>query len=264
MNKLILLLLFFSSFASAQSLEINHDSFRKLTGTLETLFDKEFKKIGKKLVLDLKVNDPNNMLDKAEATVDGRKAIVTLYGGLPLIHDLNIDGLAAILCHEIGHHIGGAPKRPGYEWSSAEGQADYWSASKCLKRLFKNEDNESVLSLLSVPSEVTSACDQFHPSKEDRLLCQRIAMAGYNKIQIIKALKHKLETINFTTPPTVHGSLVFNDPSLKCRLFTYLAGALCDKSDDEMASQKDPSVGFCKQDLKLIQAGRPACWYGKE
>lgn len=37
------------------------------------------------------------------------------------------DGLALVICHELGHHFGGAPKStvPLKKWNSYKGQVDY-------------------------------------------------------------------------------------------------------------------------------------------
>ena len=66
---------------------------------------------------------------------------VTVYGGLARHRAMTVDGLASVICHEIGHHLGGAPKKREVlwtGWTSVEGQADYYSSSKCFMRYVKN------------------------------------------------------------------------------------------------------------------------------
>lgn len=62
-----------------------------------------------------------------------------ILGGTSRIDDLTPDAYAAIVCHELGHIIAGAPYQtiPFAEWSSAEGQADFFAASQCLPKYFK-------------------------------------------------------------------------------------------------------------------------------
>ena len=51
--------------------------------------------------------------------------------------------LRILLCHELGHHIGGAPYKfigsGEHSWISAEGQADYFAGAECAKKLIHNE-----------------------------------------------------------------------------------------------------------------------------
>ncbi len=53
------------------------------------------------------------------------------YGGLLTHSELDEDELTLVLCHELGHHLGGAPTAARNGWSSCEGQADYWSGKSC-------------------------------------------------------------------------------------------------------------------------------------
>ena len=52
-----------------------------------------------------------------------------------------------MICHEVGHHLGGAPFMPKYYEDyylfrgSSEGQADYYAANTCLKKWFSGEDH---------------------------------------------------------------------------------------------------------------------------
>lgn len=60
---------------------------------------------------------------------------VSMFGGLARHETITRDGFALVVCHEIGHHIGGAPKKVSYwsnPWASNEGQADYFATLKCL------------------------------------------------------------------------------------------------------------------------------------
>ena len=59
---------------------------------------------------------------------------VVIYGGLehPL---LTLDGLTAVICHEVGHHLGGFAFKTsilGDNWAATEGQSDYFAAHRCL------------------------------------------------------------------------------------------------------------------------------------
>ena len=53
-----------------------------------------------------------------------------ILGGTTRIKGLTPDAYAAVICHELGHVIGGSPFQTiaFAEWSSAEGQADFFAA----------------------------------------------------------------------------------------------------------------------------------------
>ena len=135
-----LILSFFIQQSFAQT-TINDDvtqaSFRKMTDQFQLIFSPEVKKIRKKLVLDLRVNEGSDRhLVKAEADVQGKNAIVRLFGGMARHPLINLDGLTLILCHELGHHLAGPPiRRSDFPWSSAEGQADYGNTYLCKKNV---------------------------------------------------------------------------------------------------------------------------------
>lgn len=63
-----------------------------------------------------------------------------ILGGTTRVPGMTLHAYAAAVCHEVGHVLGGAPYQTmqGFEWSSAEGQADYFAASVCLPRYFES------------------------------------------------------------------------------------------------------------------------------
>ncbi|MBC7712986.1 MAG: hypothetical protein H7177_06590 [Rhizobacter sp.] len=78
-----------------------------------------------------------------------------ILGGMARIDKMTPDAYAAIVCHEIGHMIGGFPFQtiPGAEWSSSEGQADLFAASVCLPKLFQSQGEL----LQKIPARVEQA-----------------------------------------------------------------------------------------------------------
>jgi hypothetical protein len=65
----------------------------------------------------------------AQAWRLGSARFVRVYGGLVRHPAITKYGLALMLAHETGHHLGGLPRDPAMPWLTWQGQADYWAAS---------------------------------------------------------------------------------------------------------------------------------------
>jgi hypothetical protein len=65
----------------------------------------------------------------AQAWRLGTKRHVRVYGGLVRHPAMTRCGLALMLAHETGHHLGGLPRDPAMPWMTWQGQADFWAAS---------------------------------------------------------------------------------------------------------------------------------------
>jgi hypothetical protein len=66
----------------------------------------------------------------------GNSRRVTIYGGLVRHPAITASGLALMLAHETGHHMGGPPLDPDLRWPAWQGQADYWAASQGMRKVF--------------------------------------------------------------------------------------------------------------------------------
>jgi len=190
--------------------------------------------------------------------------IVNMYGGLARHPLVTPDGFNLVLCHEIGHHIGGFPKNKllGFNtWSSNEGQSDYFGSLKCLRKIFILENNEEILSKMDVPQKVKKDCAQSFSSKEEQLICQRSAMAGFSAASLLAALR-KSPTPSFDLNDTNVVDKTFNaHPQAQCRLDTYYAGSLCAKDMNDDVSQKEETLGTCHKKLGDKVGLRPLCWF---
>src|SRR5882757_1433769 len=72
----------------------------------------------------------------AQAWRLGSARYVRVYGGLVRHRAMTRPGLALMLAHETGHHLGGPPYDPDMPWITWQGQADYWAASEGMKKVF--------------------------------------------------------------------------------------------------------------------------------
>jgi hypothetical protein len=198
----------------------------------------------------------------ADRDGDGNTWHVSMFGGMarhPLITD---DGFMMVVCHETGHHVGGAPKYSyGYEWAAAEGQADYFAALKCMKRILEKDDNISLMKKTTVDDFVTKQCQSVYKNESEMALCQRIAMAGKSLGTLLGSLQD-VGKMAFNTPDRSKVKKTDSDhPWPQCRLDTFLQGSLCDKSFTEDVSDTSPIPGTCIKRDGFLLGPRPLCWY---
>ncbi len=188
---------------------------------------------------------------------------VNMYGGLARHATITADGFALVLCHEIGHHLGGAPKVKNFlqAWASNEGQSDYFAALKCLRQTYLNDNNITLVKRMTVPAALTAACAKAYPNKDDAAICVRVGMSGASVADLFAAIKN-LPKAQFETPDrAVVASTNDSHPAHQCRLDTFFQGALCEKSFTENVSQKEEVQGTCHSSTGHIIGVRPLCWF---
>ena len=198
----------------------------------------------------------------AYAHRDGNVWHVSMFGGLARHQLTTDDGFMLVVCHETGHHLGGAPKYGGgTDWASNEGQADYFGTLKCMKRVLENDDNVGIVSKMQIDAEATKQCQATYKNAGEVALCQRIAMAGKSLGMLLGDLGGNSK-VNFNTPDKKIVRRT-NDahPAAQCRLDTYFAGGLCDKSYTEDVSEDSPIPGTCIKRDGYKVGTRPLCWY---
>jgi hypothetical protein len=198
----------------------------------------------------------------AYAHRDGDVWHVSMFGGLARHQLTTDDGFMLVVCHETGHHLGGAPKYGGgTDWASNEGQADYFGTLKCMKRVLENDDNVGIVSKMQIDAEATKQCQAVYKNANEVALCQRIAMAGKSLGMLLGDLGGNSK-VNFNTPDKKVVRRT-NDahPAAQCRLDTYFSGGLCDKSYTEDVSEDSPIPGTCIKRDGYKVGTRPLCWY---
>ncbi len=100
--------------------------------------------------------EPLNSRVNAEIILNGFDIGITVWGGMINHALMTKEAFWLLLCHEIGHFLGGAPLKSRTGWSSTEGQADYYSSLKCAKLLNLSEEDliEGSLALTKIYAEV--------------------------------------------------------------------------------------------------------------
>ena len=239
---------------------ISEVEFNEVIDDLETLYSPIVSRMGGTLKVNRLWKDPTA---NASAVRKDKIWEVNMYGGLARHPSITKDGFYIVLCHEIGHHLGGAPKIVEDEdvWASNEGQSDYYSTLKCLRSAFNNDDNSKIVASLGAPQFLQDSCKAAHPKKEDQMLCIRSGMAGASVAGFFATMR-KQALPKFDTPD-MKQVLKTNDshPDTQCRLDTYLQGALCEKAFTEDVSQKDEVKGACHETTGQKIGLRPKCWF---
>jgi hypothetical protein len=231
---------------------------KSLLGRIKTTMNSSVKAFsGKEVFFNVDWNDET--VD-AHASRDLKgNPVIFVNGGLVRHPDLTRDGLMLIACHELGHHLGGAPKilRGNSDlksWSSAEGEADYFAVTKCLPRVFSDG-----LETKSLDNEVDTINLKLALTKCKDDLCTRIILAGKSVSDVFASLKidHINPSIN-SIDKTIVDKTFYSHPNPQCRLDTYIAGARCDVNIDIPFDNNDPKIGAC---LQNSIGARPICWY---
>jgi len=213
---------------------------------------------GKKLSVSRKWEDGTV---NAYARQSGNTWMVAMFGGLARHELVSADGFALVLCHELGHHLAGAPKTTRFfmtTWASNEGQSDYWATAKCFRRIYQDDDNAAIVENMEIDAEVAKQCNDKWSSPADINLCKRMAQASKGLAQLLNGGKK----VSFSTPDKkVVSKTNHKHPAGQCRLDTYFQGALCDKSLEDEVSNRDEKQGVCNRSEDYNVGIRPLCWF---
>ena len=199
----------------------------------------------------------------ASAIQYGNTWVINMYGGLARYPTVSADGFALVACHEIGHHLGGAPKISGWSgsWATNEGGADYFASIRCMRLMFTDNENLAFVKTTDIDPVLRNTCETTYNNQADENLCMRVGMAGMNVTNLFKALKNETVQPQFNTPdPSVVGETDDSHPASQCRLDTYYQGGLCVTNVNDELSDSDYHVGTCTARSHTIGL-RPRCWF---
>ncbi len=242
--------------------EIDENKFNEILDKVETIYSPIIEARNKKLQVVKKWDDGTV---NAYAQQSGKTWTISMFGGLARHKAITADGFALVACHEIGHHLGGAPKKKSFwssSWASNEGQADYFGTMKCLRKYMEKDDNIAIVAAMDVPAYAVEKCQKYFNNAEDLAMCKRGAMAGLSLGSLFKDLRKLPKDLEFSTPDRkVVRKTSDSHPEPQCRLDTYFAGALCDKDHYSDVSSTDAEVGVCTRANNYEDGMRPLCWY---
>lgn len=204
---------------------------------------------------------------------------INLYGGLARLPDLTADGFALVVCHEMGHHLGGfsfIKESFGYGdiWAANEGQADYFSTQICAKKIWADEVEENAKYRAQVSEFVKNACDASWQTEAEQNLCYRIDAAAFSIAKTLASLTDTPEPSFETPDPNVVRQTSDEHPEAQCRLDTTFAASLCTvpfeenvipgkELDDKLSTnaEKEAAVRSCTAYSNQTVGLRPACWF---
>lgn len=151
---------------------------------------------------------------------------VMLWGGLVRARGMNFGSLSAILCHELGHRLAGPPfqKFPGSDpdWSSAEGQADYFAATACLPAVYQSL-MEKYPSTLKTTLEENFSLSLCGPSKNEEQ-CRWVSQAGVDMIEVLQIYYERDKPLAYpsaSAKEVVPVTLFTAYPTAQCRMDIY-------------------------------------------
>lgn len=208
----------------------------------------------------------------ASAIQFGSDWTVSMYGGLARRPEVTRDGFALVLCHEIGHHLGGYPFTSN--WAANEGESDYFASIACPRILWKDQLETNASFRGSVEAIPQALCDQAWTTTEDQNLCYRVTMGGKSLASLLSKLGGT--SAAWDTPDTSKVKATNNEhPAGQCRLDTYLAGALCKLNFDSAiipgkdlgskrnskAAEMDAAKYSCTEYMSFLSGVRPNCWF---
>lgn len=190
---------------------------------------------------------------------------IELHGGMARHPLMTEDAFMLVICHEIGHHLGGFPRKTMPTWASTEGQSDYFSTAKCARLMFAASTRQEWAKPVQVSSAVRAQCAQAFPGQPlEAAICMRSTVAGLSLARVLHTFEGNIKAPDLgsrdlsSVPTTFDGH-----PISQCRLDTYRAGALCQVPATVPFSAVDSKPGACLRGL-TVQAERPACWFAEQ
>lgn len=267
------------SFYEAEGLgepQITEPIFRARVKELQDAYAPVMKQFGGRLSIN---GDWKNKRVNAYATqmLGAWKVLVT--GALARRPELSPDGLTLIVCHEIGHHLGGFPFSEGTpfggRWASVEGQADYFSTFVCAKKVWADEADVNAGFRERVALAPRAQCDLSYAAAAERDICYRTSVGLESVIGTMAAILNKPMPTYASPDTAVASATMEGHPPVQCRFDTLYAGAVCPvKSDERLIPGKKVSGGRRSADaereaallsctaLNNFAVGlRPACWF---
>lgn len=238
---------------------VSPDVAQEIRDNLLKLYSPEVSSMGG----NLRIYETDNMQFAAYAHRDTPGEYgVEIYKGVRYHPLITLDAYALVICHEIGHHLGGFPEKSNASWAAVEGQADYYATLKCLRRYFR----AAPVPTAPAPTErigldLVDQCQRSFADSTDVAICSRSLQASRDLGTVVGDLDGGPTPPDLETRDTTLVTRTLDSyPSPQCRLDTFRAGVLCPVPWSEALSPADPRPGACNVWRSPADA-RPPCWY---
>lgn len=210
----------------------------------------------------------------AYAQQQGSNWTVNMFGGLARRPEITQDGFALVICHEMGHHLGGYAFIDE-DWASTEGNADYFSTQACARALWGRPSLANQYAARVATRTTQQVCDAVWKDQNARDLCYREINAGQSLANLLAAISNE-KAPQIETPDPSQVSTTYTDhPHAQCRLDTYVQGALCAKAFDlsvipgrhnsagqsSTAAEMESMKYTCYTSQGYQLGFRPRCWF---
>ncbi|MBI3549816.1 MAG: hypothetical protein HY078_12330 [Elusimicrobia bacterium] len=242
---------------------ITEVEFNSILDAVERVYAPIVAAQGAKLVMN---RDWKDDTVNAYASREGKEWHVSMLGGLARHEAITGHGFALVACHEVGHHLGGFPKKemPDIDeadkylsWATNEGGSDYYANLKCLRRVLPVLKNAAV-----DPTAARACAGAYGADAAARAACETSAMAGLSLATLMQRIASEANPPKFDAPdPRIVDKMNDAHPPAQCRLDTYFQGALCSKPLTEEVSDVDAAAGACTAKGRSRSGLRPRCWY---
>ncbi|MCB9059925.1 MAG: hypothetical protein H6622_00200 [Halobacteriovoraceae bacterium] len=215
--------------------------------------------------LDVKIDERTSRA-KVYTTKDNQHNPI-IYVSRPFLEHsmLTEDVLLMFLCHELGHHLGGAPKKMRNDntrgWDSVEGQADFFASSKCLPKIFREADNKRQID--KYPQKLREDLEKRCGAN---IYCQRVSKTALDFASMIATFKPYWKAPSLRAKDLFKiGRTLHTHPAPQCRLDTLISGAHCSFKHKIPFDSTNISQGSCLDELtSWPQALRPGCWFNSK
>lgn len=239
---------------------ITEQQYNQIMDRIDAIYTPVIQQKGGKFVINRLWSDSTV---NSSAQQSGNQWIINMYGGIARHPDVTYEGEALIACHEVGHHVGGAPKSSGFggAWATDEGGADYFATLKCLRLFFAQEDNASVIASATIDPLVRTRCTSQFTKVSDQDICMRISLAAESVAYLFQDLSKEKTRPQFNTPDPSQVSQTDDDhPATQCRMDTYFNGGVCQVDVSVPNSDTDFKAGSCVEGVDQL-GFRPRCWF---
>lgn len=242
---------------------LSEEEFNEILDTIEKVYASIVaEELGLKLHINRKWEDDTLNAFAMRHPSYPEFAILEFTGGLARHHTMTEAGFALVACHEVGHHMAGAPLNP--RGMSSEGQSDYFATSKCLRYFYKYKLEKDPSLIFDFENEhymVQSLCKSQFSDEVERAICEKSTSGGQAVANFFASMRGvEVPEILDLSRDEVDRTFEMH-PIPQCRLDTYFQGALCNISETVNFSSQNTTDGACTRDEGHYLGVRPLCWY---